>query len=98
MFGRKVHSKDGDIASAETEKEVALQRARLFDTPVREIVRQEIELPNDEDGLGWACGIKLGVGRSSILTDLKIRFTISTVKGRYMILALGDLNGSVIHT
>lgn len=58
MFGRKVHSKDGDIASAETEKEVALQRARLFDTPVREIVRQEIELPNDEDGLGWACGIK----------------------------------------
>ncbi len=58
MFGRKVHSRDGDIAGAESEKEIALQKARLFDTPMHEITRQEIELPSDEDGLGWACGIK----------------------------------------
>lgn len=58
MFWRNRHSKVGSITSAKNNDEFALQKARLFDTPVREIVRKEIELPSDEDGLGWASGLK----------------------------------------
>ena len=58
MFWNRDHSKVGSITSAENKDEFVRQKARLFDTPVREIARNEIELPSDEDGLGWASGIK----------------------------------------
>jgi hypothetical protein len=58
MFWKKSHSKVGRTTSAENEDEFVQQKARLFDTPVREVIRKEIELPSDEDGLGWASGIK----------------------------------------
>ena len=58
MFWNKRHSKVGSATSAENNEEFIQQKARLFDTPVRQISRKEIELPSDEDGLGWAGGIK----------------------------------------
>lgn len=58
MFWNKDHSKIGGFTSAENRDEFIQQKARLFDTPVREIDRKEIELPSDEDDLGWASGIK----------------------------------------
>lgn len=58
MFWNKGHSKVGSIPSAENKDEFVHQKTRLFDTPVREIARKKIELPSDEDGLGWASGIK----------------------------------------
>lgn len=58
MFWNRGHSKAGSIVSAEDEDEFIQQKARLFDTPVREIVRSEIDLPSDDDGLGRASGIK----------------------------------------
>ena len=58
MFWRKFHSKVGSTASFENKDEFLAQKARLFDTPIHEPVRKEIELPSDEEGLGWASGIK----------------------------------------
>ena len=58
MFWKNRHSKVGSITSAENNDEFVLQKAQLFDTPVREVLRKEVELPSDEDGLGWASGIK----------------------------------------
>jgi len=58
MFWKKFHSKVGSAASFENKDEFQAQKARLFDTPVHEPVRKEIELPSDEDGLGWASDIK----------------------------------------
>jgi hypothetical protein len=58
MFWKKIHSKLGSATSAESNEEFIQQKARLFDTPVHEVARKEIELPSDEDGLGWASGIK----------------------------------------
>ena len=57
MFWNKVHSKVGSSTNAKNNNEFKQQNERLFNTPLREVVRQEIDLPNDEDGLGWASGI-----------------------------------------
>ena len=58
MFWKKLHSKVGGATSAENDEEFKQQKARLFGTPVHELARKKVELPKDDDGLGWASGIK----------------------------------------
>ena len=58
MFWKKSHSKLVSAPDFEDNNEYLLQKKRLFETPLYVPNRNEIELPNDDDGLGWASGLK----------------------------------------
>lgn len=58
MFWKWKHSKVGSATSFENSEELDDIRARLFDSPLHRVSRKEVKLPKDEDGLGWASGIK----------------------------------------
>jgi len=58
MFWRKKHSKIKNFTNIESETEYELQRNRLFETQLYLPRHKKTELPDKNDGLGWASDVE----------------------------------------
>ncbi|MGB8818704.1 MAG: hypothetical protein WCC66_12365 [Rhizobiaceae bacterium] len=58
MFWKRLHSKLIASPDFENNREYSELKKQLFETPIHTPSKHPINLPNDDDGLGWAAGIK----------------------------------------